>query len=163
MGKLSFGPTTPEKPSKSLLTDPGLKMSEWASRRMTKPFFFPSSEDGSPLTNSATRSAENDLQEKRMFCQCLMCFSLFVCLNVCLCPKHMLKQGFSNFFGWRPHNLSEKSRDPQGILRPSKCEKYHIKNPDFCHVFSNVSQIFLLIKFGDPFLTIDDPQKGRDP
>jgi hypothetical protein len=32
-----------------------------------------------------------------------------------------LKQGFSNFFGWGPKNLSEKSCDPQEILQPSKC------------------------------------------
>ncbi len=34
---------------------------------------------------------------------------------------YRLGQGFSNFFCWRPKNLSEKSRDPQEILRPSKC------------------------------------------
>ncbi len=28
---------------------------------------------------------------------------------------------FSNFFGWGPKKLSEKSRNPQKILLPSKC------------------------------------------
>jgi hypothetical protein len=32
-----------------------------------------------------------------------------------------LMQGFSNFFGWQSKNLSEKSRDPQEIFKPSKC------------------------------------------
>ncbi len=36
-----------------------------------------------------------------------------------LVKGHPLMQGFSNFFGWRPLNFSEKSRNPQGILRPS--------------------------------------------
>ncbi len=38
-----------------------------------------------------------------------------------------LMQGFSNFFCLRPLNLSEKSRDPQGIKEDPKCEKYHVK------------------------------------
>jgi hypothetical protein len=36
-------------------------------------------------------------------------------------------QGFSNFFGWRPKNLPEKSRYPQEILRLSKCTNTKLK------------------------------------
>jgi hypothetical protein len=38
-----------------------------------------------------------------------------------------LRLGFSNFFGWRPENLPEKSRDPQEILQLSKCTNTKIK------------------------------------
>ncbi len=69
-----------------------------------------------------------------------------------------LMQEFTNFFDWRPLNFSEKSWTLKGSYDP-----INVKNPDFCHVFCNVSQFFLAIKFGDPFLTIGNPQKGRDP
>ncbi len=36
-------------------------------------------------------------------------------------------QGFSNFFGWWPKNLSEISRVSQDILRPSKCVNTKLK------------------------------------
>ncbi len=53
-------------------------------------------------------------------------------------------QGFSNFFGWRPLNLSEKSRDPQGILRPSKCEKYHVKTLIFAMFYAMQVNFFFV-------------------
>ncbi len=58
-------------------------------------------------------------------------------------------KGFSNFFDWRPENLSEKSRDPRETLWPSK---YHAKILNFwliCQIlhhlffFSNLATISL--------------------
>jgi hypothetical protein len=51
-------------------------------------------------------------------------------------------QGFSNFFGWRPKNLSEKSLDPQEILRPTKCVITKLISSMFGLFFKN---IFLLV------------------
>jgi hypothetical protein len=72
-------------------------------------------------------------------------------------------QGFSNFFGWGPKKLSEKSRDPQEILRPYKCVNTKLITLIF-HLFAVFYTIFfLLFKFGNPFWTFGNPQKGRDP
>ena len=60
-GKLFVSPTSPVKPSKSLSTDPGLKRSECASKRTTKPFFFPTSEMGSPFASPFPSLDSNDL------------------------------------------------------------------------------------------------------
>jgi hypothetical protein len=35
--------------------------------------------------------------------------------NQMIILKYTLVQGFSNFFGWRPLNLSEKSYDPLNV------------------------------------------------
>jgi hypothetical protein len=47
-------------------------------------------------------------------------------------------------FGWQPLNLSERFRDPQGILQPSKCEKYHVKTLIFAMFYAMQVNFFFV-------------------
>jgi hypothetical protein len=61
-------------------------------------------------------------------------------------------QGYSNFFGWRPLNLSEIYRDLVKFYDPLK-SKNAILEPQFWLI---KTEFFFFSKFGDHFWTFGD-------